>query len=285
MIIENYSKSQLYDIFISCNSKTELYKYFNLSDCKKNKELLDNIAQYINFDFNIYIERRKQKKYCLNCGKELIKGQKKYCSRTCAVIVNNKNRVHKQETKDKISFSLKKRYKLKGKEKQKKYCLNCGKELIKGQKKYCSLKCTAQKRKEGYKKHFEKQKCLYCGESFIGLNDRKYCSIQCDSAHKKENIIKLFLSGEYYINGNNNIPSTIRKYLFDKANYKCELCGYEGYNLKTGNTILQIHHKDGNSGNNKPDNLIVLCPNCHAKTENYMALNKGVSKRDKRFKK
>lgn len=30
---------------------------------------------------------------------------------------------------------------------------------------------------------------------------------------------------------------------------------------------------------------MVICPNCHAMTENYMALNKGNSGRDKRYKK
>ena len=53
---------------------------------------------------------------------------------------------------------------------------------------------------------------------------------------------------------------------------------------KTGNSILQFHHKDGNSNNNSPENIQVLCPNCHAMTENYMALNKGHSARDKRYK-
>lgn len=56
---------------------------------------------------------------------------------------------------------------------------------------------------------------------------------------------------------------------------KCQLCGFEGYNRKTGNSILQIHHIDGNSGNNTPENIQLLCPNCHAMTENYMSLNKG----------
>ena len=37
-------------------------------------------------------------------------------------------------------------------------------------------------------------------------------------------------------------------------------------------------------GNNSINNLKVLCPNCHAMTENYMALNKGYSARDKRYK-
>ena len=53
----------------------------------------------------------------------------------------------------------------------------------------------------------------------------------------------------------------------------------------TGNSILQFHHIDGDSSNNKEENLQVLCPNCHAMTENYMALNKGKSARINRYKK
>lgn len=55
--------------------------------------------------------------------------------------------------------------------------------------------------------------------------------------------------------------------------YQCEECGFEGYNRKTGNSILQIHHIDGDCTNTSLDNLQVLCPNCHAMTENFGSLN------------
>ncbi len=32
---------------------------------------------------------------------------------------------------------------------------------------------------------------------------------------------------------------------------------------------LELHHVDGNNQNNSLDNLQLLCPNCHALTENY----------------
>ncbi|MCK9596246.1 HNH endonuclease [Candidatus Pacearchaeota archaeon] len=32
---------------------------------------------------------------------------------------------------------------------------------------------------------------------------------------------------------------------------------------------LELHHKDGNSKNNKIDNLTLLCPNCHSMTTSY----------------
>ena len=32
---------------------------------------------------------------------------------------------------------------------------------------------------------------------------------------------------------------------------------------------IELHHIDGNRFNNKLDNLQILCPNCHALTDNY----------------
>ena len=53
----------------------------------------------------------------------------------------------------------------------------------------------------------------------------------------------------------------------------------------TGNSILQFHHIDGDAYNNNIENIAVLCPNCHAMTENFMNLNKGKSTRINRYKK
>lgn len=37
---------------------------------------------------------------------------------------------------------------------------------------------------------------------------------------------------------------------------------------------IELHHKDGNHMNNNLSNLELLCPNCHALTDNYRAKNK-----------
>jgi len=52
--------------------------------------------------------------------------------------------------------------------------------------------------------------------------------------------------------------------------HKCEgtNCGISDKWLDKKIT-LQIHHIDGNGLNNKIDNLMFLCPNCHSQTENY----------------
>lgn len=47
----------------------------------------------------------------------------------------------------------------------------------------------------------------------------------------------------------------------------CEICGISEWNGKP--LAMQIHHKDGDTHNNRLDNLMMICPNCHAQTENY----------------
>lgn len=45
----------------------------------------------------------------------------------------------------------------------------------------------------------------------------------------------------------------------------CEICGY------TEN--LELHHINGDHNDNRLENLQILCPNCHAKTNNYRGRN------------
>ena len=53
----------------------------------------------------------------------------------------------------------------------------------------------------------------------------------------------------------------------------CEVCGLNEW---TGRPIpLELHHVDGNHQNNTLPNLQLLCPNCHALTENYRGKNIG----------
>ena len=55
--------------------------------------------------------------------------------------------------------------------------------------------------------------------------------------------------------------------------WKCEKCGrteWEGQQIP-----LCVHHIDGNHINNQIENLQVLCPNCHAQTDNYCGRNKS----------
>lgn len=52
---------------------------------------------------------------------------------------------------------------------------------------------------------------------------------------------------------------------------KCEKCGLSSWN---GEQIpLELHHINGKHEDNRFENLMILCPNCHAQTDNYRGKN------------
>jgi len=62
---------------------------------------------------------------------------------------------------------------------------------------------------------------------------------------------------------NNSIQRKYRRLL---AKETCEMCGFIAKHV----CQLDIHHKDGDHNNNRGDNLIVLCANCH-RLETYLS--------------
>lgn len=70
-----------------------------------------------------------------------------------------------------------------------------------------------------------------------------------------------------------DISDYIRRYLFEKSNSKCSICGWGEVNKFTGKVPLEIDHIDGNPLNHSESNLRLICPNCHALTENYRGRN------------
>ena len=66
--------------------------------------------------------------------------------------------------------------------------------------------------------------------------------------------------------------ASVRKRLLHERNHTCEECGIgKKYNGKP--LSLELDHKDGNSKNNKIENLRILCPNCHSQTPTHRAKN------------
>jgi len=62
-------------------------------------------------------------------------------------------------------------------------------------------------------------------------------------------------------------PEPRKKICWEQQGRKCNHCGYDKLDLKTG--PYQLHHIDGNPRNHKRENEEILCCNCHYMTDNY----------------
>lgn len=177
------------------------------------------------------------------------------------------------------------------KDSNKKHCLNCGKELNgRSQKMFCSISCAAQYNNKSRKKNDEERYCVTCGK-LLKSYQKVYCSLECqhqrNSKSFQEYIEKWKRGEESGCTPSYKIDKRVKEYLLEKYNYSCQICGWNTVNKFTGNVPLQIHHIDGDCTNNSEENLQLLCPNCHALTENFGSRNKNskrVFRKQKLFK-
>ncbi len=121
--------------------------------------------------------------------------------------------------------------------------------------------------------------CQYCTIAFKhGRNSTgKFCSVNCSAAHRKQTNLEKWLSGcsSGIQTLSRRLSYSVRNYLLEQIGYKCSQCGWNQINSVTQRCPLEIDHIDGNSENCSLKNLRVLCPNCHALTPTYRALNGG----------
>ena len=137
-------------------------------------------------------------------------------------------------------------------------------------KKY-NLKTTAI---SGPKPHVLRY-CQNCGSKIKG-KAKYYCSKKCWYEQDLNQRVNQWKSGQRtIIDAYGEIAKWARRYVIMTRGARCEKCGLAGINPITHQSPLEINHKDGNYLNNAESNLEILCPNCHALTPTYKALNHG----------
>lgn len=188
----------------------------------------------------------------------------------------------------------------------------CDAEAAAG-KLHCTSKCSKQwnmraaglvaaanKRAATEVRILENQKpCAFCGKLTVNA---RFCSKSCsakttnveaprrapstrqwvrkDKAQwagtvKKRQYLEDWVAGKNDgLNPSGKARSGIRDYVVEMAGFACSQCGWNEINKFSGRCPLEVDHIDGNRGNNRFDNLRVLCPNCHSLTPTYMHFNR-----------
>lgn len=83
---------------------------------------------------------------------------------------------------------------------------------------------------------------------------------------------EVLVENSTWVNTNN-----LRKRLLKEGlkEYICECCGNSEWLGKP--IALELHHINGIKSDLRLSNLLILCPNCHAFTDNYRGKNMGLS--------
>ena len=125
----------------------------------------------------------------------------------------------------------------------------------------------------GIKGSYKRYNCLFCNleKRYTTSGKNKFCSVNCQMKHKWVNeTIPRIENGEC----SHHAAEVLKKYLVEKFGEKCVECGQDGtWNNRP--LVLQLDHIDGDSDNNFPSNIRLLCPNCHTQTENFGSKGKG----------
>ncbi len=117
--------------------------------------------------------------------------------------------------------------------------------------------------------------CMTCGKA-SARTTYKYCSNVCQMAYQRQELIEKWKSGkETGLSSMGMVNLHVKRYLREKYQNRCCVCGWSEINPKTGKVPLVADHIDGNWRNNVESNLRLICPNCDSLSPTHAALNKG----------
>lgn len=148
-------------------------------------------------------------------------------------------------------------------------CMQCEKET--NNPKFCSHSCSAKysnrrrKHSETTKikisetlsgKKFVDRRCKNCND-ILTNGEKKYCSQKCHfSTVWKVKRDKIEISG--FASDSHNL----KRYIEETREYKCENCGISNWCGES--MVLEMHHINGKGWDNRVENVLLLCPNCHS---------------------
>lgn len=152
-------------------------------------------------------------------------------------------------------------------------CECCG--IVTRNNRFCSRSCSAKvTNAQSPRRARIVRQCVQCHRDTYNF---KYCGRDdCVNPYSYEQYIKAWLTGNETGSLNNGEPTSfVRRWVRNRDENKCIQCGWCEIHPVTGRVPLAMDHIDGNASNNRPENLRMLCPNCHSLTPTFGNLNRG----------
>lgn len=154
-----------------------------------------------------------------------------------------------------------------------KICCNCNKEFTPDSKrrKFCNQVCATTFNNKHRNRKRSNKNCLFCKKIFYPFSSRvKFCTVRCSADHKSliayQNVTNN--TGETYS------PRCAKKHILKEQENKCIICKCS-HTWNDQLLIFILDHIDGDSTNNKRENLRLVCPNCDSQLPTYKSKNKN----------
>ncbi len=113
--------------------------------------------------------------------------------------------------------------------------------------------------------------CRQCGTA-CARPTYTYCSNRCQLHYQQTVKIEAGTASSF----------AWRNYLLRANGHRCAICQLETWNAQL--IPLELDHIDGDATRNTPENLRLLCPNCHAQTDTYKNRNAGNGRHYRRLR-
>lgn len=151
-------------------------------------------------------------------------------------------------------------------------------------KKYCSRSCSATINNRVSPKRKPEGSCKTCGVSVS--TSRYYCTAHIRGPRtsyvtiggvrvSRDDAVSMWKSGEWAGGSERSLHGVIRKYILEKYNFSCTVCGFDDLHPVDGGFIVEVDHINGTGSDHRESNLTLLCPNHHAMTPTYRGRNRG----------
>lgn len=115
--------------------------------------------------------------------------------------------------------------------------------------------------------------CRGCGTVLKGRKTRVYCGLRCQRELERQRRVEAWLaSGEAFVDS--QPTHYVRSHIREEQGGRCAICGaVDTWNGKP--LVLVLDHIDGDSTNNRRENLRLVCPNCDSQLPTYKSRNRG----------